>query len=439
VCWLFHSSDLDLRYLASVVATFAHDVEDVRISLHQYADLGLAGARRIGDLIQAQGLTAAHAHHVVSAAARVAWMTDRPLPQVIADDRSLGLEPGQVHDAVDGQHADTLQLARRREAELLAMAGFREPIALASMSDSDMGQFDGLFVSGGYGAMVDLHDNHRVGRLVAVLHRRRVPIAALGHGLAALLSAPERADGLWLFEGYRLTSITDEEENQTETGLIGMDWRLDAALKNAGGLFDDGSSAWVSHVVVDRNLITGQNPASTEATVEAFLRALGVRTRSPTAAAKPALVDEGTLSTSRTPQETVADFLHALGNGSVATAMTVVASTASATIQPLRGAGTGTDVLRQTLSDFVLSFADLRIEVDRVITTGNVATVLFRMGGTQAAEYGGAPSLNKHADVDHAWRFVVVDGMITEVAAYWCQAQLYRRIGVKRYADLATA
>ena len=44
-----------------------------------------------------------------------------------------------------------------------------------------------------------------------------------------------------------------------------MAWLLDVALKNAGAVFDDAPSAWVSHVVVDRNLVTGQNPGSTEA------------------------------------------------------------------------------------------------------------------------------------------------------------------------------
>ena len=39
-----------------------------------------------------------------------------------------------------------------------------------------------------------------------------------------------------------------------------MAWFLDTALKNAGAVFDDGPAAWVSHVVADRNLITGQNP-----------------------------------------------------------------------------------------------------------------------------------------------------------------------------------
>ena len=121
--------------------------------------------------------------------------------------------------------------------------------------------------------MVDLADNPDVGRLLAVLHKKRAPIAALCHGPAALLSAPERADGLWLFDGYRMTAFTDEEEDQTEAWL-GLAWLLDVALKNAGAVFDDGPSAWISHVVVDRNLVTGQNPGSTEATADAVIKKL---------------------------------------------------------------------------------------------------------------------------------------------------------------------
>jgi putative intracellular protease/amidase len=53
-----------------------------------------------------------------------------------------------------------------------------------------------------------------------------------------------------------------------------MPWYLEAALKNRGAIFDDGDAAWVSHVVVDRNLITGQNPGSAEAAAGALLKRL---------------------------------------------------------------------------------------------------------------------------------------------------------------------
>ena len=48
-------------------------------------------------------------------------------------------------------------------------------------------------------------------------------------------------------------------------------------MKNAGAVFDDGPSAWAVHVVVDRNLITGQNPGSTEAVADAVIKALRAR------------------------------------------------------------------------------------------------------------------------------------------------------------------
>ncbi len=41
-----------------------------------------------------------------------------------------------------------------------------------------------------------------------------------------------------------------------------------------GGL--DGDAAWVSYVIVDRNLLTGQNPDSSEAIAEAIMKRLGV-------------------------------------------------------------------------------------------------------------------------------------------------------------------
>jgi putative intracellular protease/amidase len=107
-----------------------------------------------------------------------------------------------------------------------------------------------------------------------LMHGAGKIIAALCHGPAALLSAPG-VDGAWMFDGYRMTAFTDEEEDQTKAGKIGMPWYVEAALKNRGAIFDDGDAAWVSHVVVDRNLITGQNPGSAEAAAGALLKRLG--------------------------------------------------------------------------------------------------------------------------------------------------------------------
>jgi putative intracellular protease/amidase len=278
--WFFHYPDEDKDYLASVVRTFAHDVDDIRLTLHQNTELGLAAARRVAVLLQQQGRTAAEAHRIVSAAAKTAWRQDRQFAAVLAgspslaEDGSHGPSREQIQAEVDAQRADSERLAAERYRKLQAIPGFQHPVALSSLTDAQMSEFDAVFAPGGHGPMVDLADNPDVARLLAALQARRAPIAALCHGPAILLSAPERADGLWLFDGYRMTSFTDEEEDQTEPGRLGMAWLLDVALRNAGAVFDDGPSAWISHVVVDRNLITGQNPGSTEATADAVIKKL---------------------------------------------------------------------------------------------------------------------------------------------------------------------
>jgi steroid delta-isomerase-like uncharacterized protein len=442
--WFFHYPDEDKDYLASVVRTFAHHVDDIRLTLHQNSQLGLAAARRAAALLQANGYPAAEAHRVVSAAAKTAWRQDRQFADVLAEDGSHGLTREQIQAEVDAQRADSERLAEGRHRKLQEIPGFQRPAALSSLTDAELEEFDAVFVPGGHGSMVDLSDNPDAGRLLAALYRKGALIAALCHGPAVLLSAPERADGLWLFDGYRMTSFTDEEESRTRPGRLGMAWLLDAALKNAGAVFDDGPSAWASHVVVDRNLITGQNAGSTEAIADAVIKKLHARAGRAAPAAGPAATPGSTppmasQAVIRSPAQTVQAFLDAFARHDIDAAIAVVGPQVSVTVHPLGLHAVGADTLRRVLTDLLSGFPDLMISVSRVISTGDVVTALFKAEGTQAAGYAGAINQEKHLDIDQAWRFVAEDGLITEVTAYWCQAQLYRRLAVKRYDQIAIA
>jgi hypothetical protein len=75
--WFFHYPEEDKDYLASVVRTFARDVDDIRITLHQNTELGLAAARRVAARLEAgsaapgdapRRMSPAQAHRIVSAA-----------------------------------------------------------------------------------------------------------------------------------------------------------------------------------------------------------------------------------------------------------------------------------------------------------------------------------------------------------------------------------
>ena len=139
------------------------------------------------------------------------------------------------------------------------------------------------------------------------------------------------------------------------------------------------------------------------------------------------------------PTQTVQEFLDALARRDVDAAMALVDSQVAVTVHPFGLYEKGADVLRAVLADLVRAFPDLMVTVSRVIATGDVVTALFKAEGTQSAGYAGAINQEKHLDIDQAWRFVVADGLITSVDAYWCQAQLYRRLAVKRYDEIAIA
>jgi putative intracellular protease/amidase len=145
----------------------------------------------------------------------------------------------------------------------------------ARLEDVDPADFDGVLIPGGHGPMQDLAVNPDLaGVLATMLPDPAKVVASLCHGPASFLAAGD-PDGSWLFKGRRLTSFTDEEEQQT--GLAAnAPWLLEERLRGAGAQFESGP-AWGPFVVVDGNLVTGQNPASGEKAAEAMLKELAAR------------------------------------------------------------------------------------------------------------------------------------------------------------------
>lgn len=145
------------------------------------------------------------------------------------------------------------------------------PLTLADVSVSE---YDAVFIPGGHGPMVDLAEDADLGRLLVEADERKQIIAPLCHGPAALLSAT-RDDGGFQFAGRRMTVFTDAEELEGGTGEQ-TPWFVEERLRERGAELDTGPN-WSSKVVVDGNLISGQNPQSSADTAREVLSALGAR------------------------------------------------------------------------------------------------------------------------------------------------------------------
>lgn len=79
----------------------------------------------------------------------------------------------------------------------------------------------------------------------------------------------------WIYAGYRMTVISNQEEEAAKGALNGgqMKFTPQTALQRAGGRYGAAPN-WNANVVQDRELITGQNPASALDVADALLARL---------------------------------------------------------------------------------------------------------------------------------------------------------------------
>ena len=139
------------------------------------------------------------------------------------------------------------------------------------LSEVDYKQYDALVLPGGHGPLVDLANDALLADILRYFDAHDRVIAAVCHGPAGLVLAT-KTDGTPLVAGKKMTGFTNEAEI-----LAGMDsvvpLALETKLRAVGAAFES-TSPWGIYVVVDGNLITGQNPQSSEAFAKAIVEKL---------------------------------------------------------------------------------------------------------------------------------------------------------------------
>ena len=133
-------------------------------------------------------------------------------------------------------------------------------------------EFDAVFYPGGHGPLWDLasdEDSHRL--LESFIFQEKL-IAAVCHAPIVLLNLGNPF-GKSFLDGRQVTGFSNAEE-----ALVGLTEivpeLLEDALVSKGGIYSKADSDFAPHVVVDGQLITGQNPASSAATAELLVEML---------------------------------------------------------------------------------------------------------------------------------------------------------------------
>lgn len=139
------------------------------------------------------------------------------------------------------------------------------------LAEIDADGFDAIFYPGGHGPLWDLADNPDNQRIIEMFIAEDRPLAAVCHA-PAIFKHTKGSDGKSLVSGRRVTGFTNTEEEAVGLAKI-VPFLVEDMLKANGGLYEKGPD-WGSYVVVDGGLITGQNPASSEAAAKELLKLL---------------------------------------------------------------------------------------------------------------------------------------------------------------------
>ena len=170
-------------------------------------------------------------------------------------------------DAPDAQTDAT----RRFKEDNPAQQALAHTVKLAGLKEAD---FDAVFYPGGHGPLWDLAEDRDSIGLVERMFAAGKPVAAVCHAPGVLRHA-RAASGAPLVQGKKVAGFTNTEEAAAQLTDV-VPFLVEDMLRNHGGDYSKGAD-WQSHVVNDANLITGQNPASSEAAAHEVLRQLASR------------------------------------------------------------------------------------------------------------------------------------------------------------------
>uniref|UniRef100_UPI0030C6BE67 type 1 glutamine amidotransferase domain-containing protein n=1 Tax=Vibrio sp. 10N TaxID=3058938 RepID=UPI0030C6BE67 len=174
-----------------------------------------------------------------------------------------GHPPIDPTSQLDDHQTSTTQ---RFDADEVAKTHLTNTLRLVEVQAND---YDAVFYPGGHGPLWDLACDPDSVTLIDDFYSADKPIGAVCHATGALINAANE-DESPMVQGKQLTGFSNAEEDAVGLSDV-VPFSLEDELKKRGATYLKGPD-WQEFVVVDGRLVTGQNPASSEATAKALIK-----------------------------------------------------------------------------------------------------------------------------------------------------------------------
>ncbi len=147
-----------------------------------------------------------------------------------------------------------------------------DPARMALLSSTarpdeiDPAAVDAIYFTGGHAVMWDFPDSQGLQQITRSIHERGGIVSSVCHGYCGLLNT-RLSDGSLLVAGRRVTGFSWREEILAGVAAK-MPYNAEDEMRQRGAHYEKATLPFVSNVVVDGRLVTGQNPTSAKATAE---------------------------------------------------------------------------------------------------------------------------------------------------------------------------
>ena len=203
------------------------------------------------------------------------WLEEFAAPYYVFKDAGVQITLASPHGGQppldpksDDESAQT-DATRRFKADAEAQKQLASTVPLSSVKAD---AFDAVFYPGGHGPLWDLAEDAQSIALIEKTFAAGKPLALVCHA-PGVLRHTKAPDGAPLVKGKKVTGFTNTEEDAVQLTDV-VPFLVEDMLKANGGVYSKGPD-WAPYVLTDGTLITGQNPASSEAGAHAVLKLLG--------------------------------------------------------------------------------------------------------------------------------------------------------------------
>ena len=190
-------------------------------------------------------------------------LTDKGVEITLASPKG-GLPP---IDPKSEDPASQTDATRRMDSDDVLKDKLQNTHKLSEVKSED---FDAVFYPGGHGPLWDLAEDKVSQQLIVDFYTTGKPVGFVCHAPGVLKDV--KINDEYLKRNKNVTGFTNTEEEAVQLTDV-VPFLVEDMLKKNGGVYSK-IEDWNPYAIVDGNLITGQNPASSEKVAEELLQLL---------------------------------------------------------------------------------------------------------------------------------------------------------------------